>query len=396
MEQIFKITNSDKKKILVILIFSLGILFFNQFEGYRQQQILIEKYGDEQLLLVKQGVFFLEALGKNNSNHSAEVLTQLTSYMENNITSGSRYWILCEGNRILYLKNDELTKRYVNTPINDYFSNEGNVSVYEKMEQEAFFNGVIEDKSQGKLMVSMGKFRLLEQSYTLMLCTKEMYIFTESQFMEHYTYTMLGILLLGAVSICIALLFQKEINEAKEEIFLLKEEVIEKNRQVTTLSEKRYLANEDISKQSQKEQRFSLQNETDKQKAVFEKRHLYGQYRLKFYLNAYHYILIDGSKGEIHPHTWQVMIQMVKKKEELILFNEIECRIEEFLSEYQDKTINDIPPFNMLNPILENMSEYFKNEIIAILNDAGWTLTSFECSETPTRSYLIQIPYEIQ
>lgn len=30
---------------------------------------------------------------------------------------------------------------------------------------------------------------------------------------------------------------------------------------------------------------------------------LYREYRIKFYLNMRHYIIIDGKKGEIHPHT---------------------------------------------------------------------------------------------
>lgn len=29
-------------------------------------------------------------------------------------------------------------------------------------------------------------------------------------------------------------------------------------------------------------------------------------YRFKFYLNANHYIIINGVEGETHPHTWEL------------------------------------------------------------------------------------------
>ena len=37
---------------------------------------------------------------------------------------------------------------------------------------------------------------------------------------------------------------------------------------------------------------------------------LYREYRIKFYLNMRHYIIIDGKKGEIHPHTWEFALDI--------------------------------------------------------------------------------------
>lgn len=37
---------------------------------------------------------------------------------------------------------------------------------------------------------------------------------------------------------------------------------------------------------------------------------LYREYRLKFYLNAKHYIIINGHKGETHPHTWEFTLSI--------------------------------------------------------------------------------------
>lgn len=30
------------------------------------------------------------------------------------------------------------------------------------------------------------------------------------------------------------------------------------------------------------------------------------EYKFKFYLNANHFIVINGKEGEVHPHTWGV------------------------------------------------------------------------------------------
>ena len=34
------------------------------------------------------------------------------------------------------------------------------------------------------------------------------------------------------------------------------------------------------------------------------------EYKFKFYLNANHYIIIDGKEGEQHPHTWEFMVHI--------------------------------------------------------------------------------------
>lgn len=117
----------------------------------------------------------------------------------------------------------------------------------------------------------------------------------------------------------------------------------------------------------------------------------YRQYKFKFYLNSSHAIYINGNLGERHPHTWEIAINTLKLQESFIPFNELEKRIEAFMSPYQDGFLNDVAPFDVLNPTLENCCEYFKEQISDILNSEGWILLMIEMSETPTRSYLINL-----
>lgn len=121
----------------------------------------------------------------------------------------------------------------------------------------------------------------------------------------------------------------------------------------------------------------------------------YNQYRFKFYLNASHSIYLRGVLGTEHPHTWEITLDTIKLKDNFIIFNDIEKSIEKYLEKFQDKYINNISPFTTLNPTLENICGYFKDEFEMMLFKSGWLLLSIEISETPTRSYIIDISDEI-
>jgi len=120
----------------------------------------------------------------------------------------------------------------------------------------------------------------------------------------------------------------------------------------------------------------------------------YNQYRFKFYLNASHYIQIKGKAGEKHPHTWEICLDLLKVRGDFVQFNQLESEIEKFMSKYQDSTLNETPPFNLINPTLENCCEYFKDSFQQIVSQKGWLLLMISMSETPTRTYVISIMNE--
>jgi len=117
----------------------------------------------------------------------------------------------------------------------------------------------------------------------------------------------------------------------------------------------------------------------------------YQQYKFKFYLNARHAIYLDGNLGQMHPHTWEITLHVIKIKEDFIPFTELEKEIEGFISTYQDKELNSLEPFDALNPTLENCCNFFRNQLTRILEDKGWLLLLIEMSETPSRSYVVSL-----
>ena len=105
------------------------------------------------------------------------------------------------------------------------------------------------------------------------------------------------------------------------------------------------------------------------------------QYVCKFYLNASHFITINNNKGDIHSHCFEIAIDIgSKNKDSFVSFTEIEKCIEDLLQPYQEQVINTVKPFDTINPELKK-----KN----------WVLLTLEFSETPTRSFLINVAEEV-
>lgn len=115
------------------------------------------------------------------------------------------------------------------------------------------------------------------------------------------------------------------------------------------------------------------------------------EYRLKFYLNARHYIIIQGVKGETHPHTWEFALTIRIPHATFVEFNVYEGVIKDFLNPYQNKVLNNESAFLTVLPTLENMTDYFSEEFYKLIHQVGGTLLHVEASETPTRSYIVNL-----
>ena len=118
---------------------------------------------------------------------------------------------------------------------------------------------------------------------------------------------------------------------------------------------------------------------------------LYREYRLKFYLNARHYIIIGGERGETHPHTWEYALTIKFGQDEFVQFTTFERGIENYLAKYQNQVVNEIEPFDTILPTLENMADYLAKDMFTIIEQVGGRLTRVEVSETPTRTYILNL-----
>ncbi len=112
-------------------------------------------------------------------------------------------------------------------------------------------------------------------------------------------------------------------------------------------------------------------------------------FKLKYRLNAKHSLSSDAKN--IHPHTFEIslLIEQLQLEIEIDLYSSIDRIVEDFLLLYQNQYLNDIPPFNQLEPSIENMGNIFYEELKVILNNKQLNLIQLEISETPLRVYLV-------
>ncbi len=110
------------------------------------------------------------------------------------------------------------------------------------------------------------------------------------------------------------------------------------------------------------------------------------EYRFKLYLNANHFVIFNGEKGESHPHTWEFVVEVLVNKDQFVKFIDFETAIDNFLEPYQNKLINDIAPFDTVIPTLENMLDYFAPQFYECIKKLDGLLIKVEASETPTRT----------
>jgi len=111
-------------------------------------------------------------------------------------------------------------------------------------------------------------------------------------------------------------------------------------------------------------------------------------YQLSFYLSGEHYIYHpDGKKGEVHPHSWEIVIKFTKKEksEDYDYFTYMEDLIKNYLAIYENQLLNQIPPFDNINATLENIARVFYTHIRNILDRHGFMLLNLVISESPSR-----------
>ena len=104
-----------------------------------------------------------------------------------------------------------------------------------------------------------------------------------------------------------------------------------------------------------------------------------------------HYIIINDAKGETHPHTCEFALDIKFSRNSFVEFNIFEEGISKFLEQFQNKILNEVEPFDSMMPTLENVTDYFAEEFFKIIYKTGGMLTCVEASETPTRSYIVNI-----
>lgn len=215
-------------------------------------------------------------------------------------------------------------------------------------------------------------------SHTLTLSTSRDSVLSASGAEEHTYYVVLASLLMGLVLFGVLITNVGHLNQTEKELSGTRDRLQIRDAQ---------MGNPDILAET-----AALRQRRDRSVTEIAGRGgSESEYRFKFYLNARHAIYTNGVAGEVHPHTWEIGIRVRKVRDAFIPFDRLEKKTNAFLDKYQNQVLNEIPPFDTLNPTAENLAAYFAAEITPRLEEDGWELLELEISESPSRIYVLEM-----
>lgn len=291
-------------------------------------------------------------------------------------SSSGQYWTYDRDGSLVFVRNADETNKYKGMPASTYF---------EEGEAADFYAGLATDETHHAYLTIEGRDYIVSgrafdydgSTYRLCLLTNESAVLDDNDMLG--ARSRLGALLgLGAALLLFSTIWLAgRRDQAAGQLADAREEVARLNGNVERLDHR--IASERIARTQTKE------GDADMAQAVER------TYRLKFYLNAQHYIVIGGKRGETHPHTWEFALTIGMMSGEFTPFSTFERKVKAYLEPYQNRVLNEVAPFDTVLPTLENLVEEFAEGLTEPIAEAGGRLLEVEGSEGPTRSYAVRL-----
>lgn len=109
------------------------------------------------------------------------------------------------------------------------------------------------------------------------------------------------------------------------------------------------------------------------------------------FFNARHAV----GDGPAHAHSWRVEVRVRRPRylgeQTLIGFSEIRDRIRRLLAQYEDRFLNEIPPFTFQEPTVENLVAYLFEQLEKEFLGTEATLHSLTIWDSPTNSVTFRL-----
>lgn len=108
---------------------------------------------------------------------------------------------------------------------------------------------------------------------------------------------------------------------------------------------------------------------------------------------AAHAITIGGEREPMHGHNWRVCAVVqgdtLDSDGLLVDFHAIERDLDRIIKRFDNRCLNETPPFDRINPTAERIATYIAEELTRTL-PAGITLARLSISEAPgcTATYI--------
>lgn len=115
------------------------------------------------------------------------------------------------------------------------------------------------------------------------------------------------------------------------------------------------------------------------------------KYIVRYFLSASHYVVIDGVKSMTHPHNWQIELVIRGDKESIIDYRLLDNKVNEVLTSFEDKVINDKDEFLNIEATTENLGRILCEKLDLVIKGIEYRLIKFTISENASRSFYIEL-----
>ncbi len=213
------LNSNRKKRIFLIVICNIScliliLLIFYLFQIAIQKNISI--YQDNQKLLTSSLLKNAASQANNDNNDIIDILT--SQIKEDFPTSSSVYCIITKNNKIAFYKDENTTSILMDESIDDYLQD--NISL----------------RDHHRYLLSKSELQYNDDTYSLIICTKESYYLKKIKLVEIRLYCMGFFFLYGALLIVLLIVNLYKLNEKEKNDTIFKNE-IRKNRQLIELLE---------------------------------------------------------------------------------------------------------------------------------------------------------------
>lgn len=341
----------QRAALVIIILFAVAGSLFVLTELGRLRESSVQTYCEQEQQYVE-----LQSRRLQDMLEDGTKVQEVIQYIEDEIPgSGSFYYFLVRGNKVIFARNSMVTKEL------------GTLQDWEAFQEEV---------EQEPIFVMTETFSVNDEEYILGKVIDTEYIEDGIGITRFQIYGVITLFLIILLLLAVILMHVLWLAEAQRKVNHLESELKDKNL---------LLQQENEGEQQQSVADVQMDLESAKAAGKFR------QYCLSFYLNATHAIYMDGKKGQLHPHTWEITLHLLCPKAQFVEFHELEALIERYMERYQDKCLNEVAPFHKINPTLENCCEEFKNKIGRIVDKEGFSLLMIEIKESPSRAYVMNL-----
>jgi 6-pyruvoyl-tetrahydropterin synthase len=115
---------------------------------------------------------------------------------------------------------------------------------------------------------------------------------------------------------------------------------------------------------------------------------------IDIFFNARHHVVFDGCRGPDHAHSYRLQVRcrssnLTVEDQVVIGYQTLRERIRLVASAYNNHNLNDLPPFQRIQPTTENLAAVVYRQLARTLQDLPVELVSVTVWDSPTEAITI-------